>query len=119
MEDDLNTEDAAEGEAPAAQFSLEKLMFHGHPNNGQFPATYSSQYFNAELEGLRNQMEQQNEDYRRRNQDFRDRLADFRREINALKIEDRQSDYDKAHEANIQNGWDKYSTLRKVKSFGA
>jgi merlin protein len=110
--EDLVAENAAEGEAPSNRNS--KNNFNGYSANPvQFPATYSSQYFNEELEGLRNQMEKQNEDYKKRNHDFRERLSEFRREIDALKIEDRQSDYDKMHETAINNGWDKYSTLRK------
>ena len=59
-------------------------------------------------------MERKNQDYKKRNMDFRDRRVDFRNAIDTMKIEDRQSKYDKIHEANIQNGWDKNSTLRKV-----
>ncbi|KAE9549413.1 hypothetical protein FO519_007380 [Halicephalobus sp. NKZ332] len=77
------------------------------------PGYYSTQFFNDELADLKAQISQSNEEYFQRNKDFREKLADFRREMDSLKLDDRQTENDRIHEANVQNGWDKYSTLRK------
>uniref|UniRef100_A0A7E5A1B0 Moesin/ezrin/radixin homolog 1 n=1 Tax=Panagrellus redivivus TaxID=6233 RepID=A0A7E5A1B0_PANRE len=106
-------EDAAEGEAPPVipgnQLGSMFELYSDRLN----PGMYSSQFFNVELNGLRDQMQKSSDEYRQRNLDFRTRLADFRREIEALKIEDRQTENDKAHESNLQNGLDRYASQRK------
>uniref|UniRef100_A0A0M3IIX7 ERM_C domain-containing protein n=1 Tax=Ascaris lumbricoides TaxID=6252 RepID=A0A0M3IIX7_ASCLU len=40
-------------------------------------------------------------------------MSEFRAEIESLKVEDRQTEHDRIHAANVQKGIDKYSTLRK------
>lgn len=96
-------ENAAEGDV---QYIQEKTA--------TLPALYSSQYLSDELADLRAQITQSNDEYFQRNNDFRDRLADFRKEIETLKLEDRQSENDRVHENIVQNGRDKQSSLRKV-----
>ncbi|KAE9414555.1 hypothetical protein Angca_007685 [Angiostrongylus cantonensis] len=43
---------------------------------------------------------------------FKERLNEFRNEIDAMKREDRQTEHDVIHAHNVQNGFDKFATLR-------
>ncbi|VDM63814.1 unnamed protein product [Angiostrongylus costaricensis] len=45
---------------------------------------------------------------------FKERLNEFRNEIDAMKREDRQTEHDVIHAHNVQNGFDKFATLRMV-----
>lgn len=108
-------ESAAEGDVQYIQEN--PITVNGHNTNNNrllLPELSSSQYFTEEIENLKQQINQSNEEYFQRNRDFRGKLAEFRKEIESLKVEDRQTDNDKIYENNIQKGWDKYSTLRKV-----
>lgn len=56
-------------------------------------------------------------EYSEKNRTLRDRLLNFRAELEALKLEDRQTVHDQVYDTNLKSGIDKYSSLRKVEIF--
>lgn len=53
-------------------------------------------------------------EYNEKTKQLKEKMSEFRAEIESLKVEDRQTEHDRIHAANVQKGIDKYSTLRKV-----
>ena len=47
---------------------------------------------------------------------LQDRLQELKSEIEVLKVEEKQTHLDRLHEENVQQGNNKYSTLKKVRS---
>lgn len=62
---------------------------------------------------LRNEIESTNADFNERKKRLKEKMCEFRAEIESLKVEERQSEHDRIHAANVTMGIDKYSTLRK------
>ncbi|VDD90118.1 unnamed protein product [Enterobius vermicularis] len=63
---------------------------------------------------LRNEIDTTNAEFNERKKRLKEKMSEFRAEIESLKVEERQSEHDRIHAANVNMGIDKYSTLRKV-----
>ncbi len=53
-------------------------------------------------------------EYMEKSKNLQEQLKDLKTEIEVLKVEDKQTDFDRLHEESIVRGETKYSTLRKV-----
>lgn len=55
-------------------------------------------------------------EYLQKSKQIQEQLSELRSEIEGLKVEDRQTQLDKIYNDNLQQGDDKYSTLRRVRT---
>ncbi|VDN02033.1 unnamed protein product [Thelazia callipaeda] len=78
------------------------------------PDPSSNQIIPNDLLSLRTEIEKSRADYNEKKKSLQEKMNEFRDEMEILKVENRQSEHDRIHIANIQMGMDKYSTLRKV-----
>ncbi|VDN24409.1 unnamed protein product [Gongylonema pulchrum] len=78
------------------------------------PDPSSNQMIPTDLVALRSEIEKSRADYNEKKKSLQEKMNEFRNEIESLKVEERQSEHDRIHAANVQLGIDKYSTLRKV-----
>ncbi|VDN34983.1 unnamed protein product [Gongylonema pulchrum] len=77
------------------------------------PDPSSNQMIPTDLVALRSEIEKSRADYNEKKKSLQEKMNEFRNEIESLKVEERQSEHDRIHAANVQLGIDKYSTLRK------
>lgn len=66
-----------------------------------------------EVIALRNEIDTTNADFNERKKRLQEKMSEFRAEIESLRVEERQSEHDRIHAANVDMGIDKYSTVRK------
>ncbi|PAV87959.1 hypothetical protein WR25_20246 [Diploscapter pachys] len=69
-----------------------------------------------DLHNIRGELEKGRHEYSEKARAFKDKLNQFRHEIEGLKKEDRQTEHDIIHQQNLQNGFDKNTTLRMMPS---
>ncbi|KAI6201085.1 Moesin/ezrin/radixin-like protein 1 [Aphelenchoides besseyi] len=74
---------------------------------------YNNKYFDPDLQQICDELEQARNENNERNRDLRESLMKFREEIEQLKKQDADNDYDRIHANNLQFGIDKYSALRR------
>ncbi|KAI6241648.1 Moesin/ezrin/radixin-like protein 1 [Aphelenchoides fujianensis] len=118
-----NEEEPPKADTPGtpSQPSNEKSEFPAL--NGVFTSTaengnhrtpdYSSQYFDPDLQNICDELEKARNENNERNRDLRESLLKFREEIEQLKKQDVENDYDLIHASNLRSGLDKYSALRR------
>uniref|UniRef100_A0A914ZVB4 Moesin/ezrin/radixin homolog 1 n=2 Tax=Parascaris univalens TaxID=6257 RepID=A0A914ZVB4_PARUN len=81
--------------------------------NGPPPDPSTNQFISSDLTALRSEIEKSRAEYNEKTKQLKEKMSEFRAEIESLKVEDRQTEHDRIHAANVQKGIDKYSTLRK------
>lgn len=81
------------------------------------PFNFSSQFFDAELQNICDELEKARNENNERNRELRDSLFKFREEIENLKKQEMDTDHDREHAINQYYGFDKYSVLRRVSHF--
>uniref|UniRef100_A0A5S6QQP4 Moesin/ezrin/radixin homolog 1 n=1 Tax=Trichuris muris TaxID=70415 RepID=A0A5S6QQP4_TRIMR len=66
-----------------------------------------------DIKSLSAEIEKERTEYLRKSKLLQEQLTELRSEIEGLKVEERQTDLDRAYQESLQTGDDKYSTLRK------
>ncbi|VDP09529.1 unnamed protein product [Soboliphyme baturini] len=66
-----------------------------------------------DIKSLSEEIEKERTEYLKKSKQLQVQLSELRNEIEGLKIEDHQTEYDRAYQENLQNKADKYATLRK------
>ncbi|KAJ1363257.1 hypothetical protein KIN20_023084 [Parelaphostrongylus tenuis] len=101
---------------PAIQLSSTPFYRAIQPNIAQMmhapPPPDPSVNQRIEFHNIRGELEKSRHDFSEKARLFKERLNEFRNEIDALKREDRQTEHDVIHAQNVQNGFDKFTTLR-------
>ncbi|MFH4981461.1 hypothetical protein AB6A40_008170 [Gnathostoma spinigerum] len=81
--------------------------------NGPPPDPSINQFVPSDLNSLQAEIEQSRAEYKEKTKNLKEKLNEFRAELESLKVEERQSEHDRIHAANMNAGIDKFSTLRK------
>jgi len=71
----------------------------------------------VDLDPISLEIEKERVDYLEKSKYLQEQLLDLKSEIEGLKLEEKQTDYDLLHQEQVFSGENKYSTLRKVSSF--
>ncbi|CDW58827.1 merlin:moesin:ezrin:radixin [Trichuris trichiura] len=66
-----------------------------------------------DIKSLSAEIEKERTEYLRKSKLLQEQLTELRSEIEGLKVEERQTDLDRAYQESLQTGDDKYATLRK------
>lgn len=67
-----------------------------------------------DLDPLTLEIEKERVEYLEKSKHLQEQLRDLKKEIEGLKLEERQTPYDVIHQEQMMSGENKYSTLRKV-----
>ncbi|KFD53600.1 hypothetical protein M513_05516 [Trichuris suis] len=70
-----------------------------------------------DIKSLSAEIEKERTEYLRKSKLLQEQLTELRSEIEGLKVEERQTDFDRAYQESLQTGDDKYATLRKLLSY--
>ncbi|CAI4222224.1 unnamed protein product [Auanema sp. JU1783] len=100
--------------APTHSFRNLSMFYVGN-QFGPVPPDPSVNHL-VDIQNMKQEVEKSRKDFTERSRLFKEKLAGFRSEIDALKREDQQTENDLAHARNLQNGFDKLTTLRMSKS---
>lgn len=68
-----------------------------------------------DLDPLTLEIEKERVEYLEKSRNLQEQLRDLKKEIEGLKLEEKQTSYDVIHQEQVQSGENKYSTLRKVR----
>ena len=77
--------------------------------------TTSNHHFDAEFSQLSLEIEKVGNEYHEQSRNLQEQLQTFRQEIDKLKVDDNVTNMDKLHQAQQEQGNNKYSTIQKVK----
>lgn len=67
-----------------------------------------------DLDPITLEIEKERVEYLEKSKHLQEQLRDLKKEIEGLKLEEKQTPYDMIHQEQVQSGENKYSTLRKV-----
>ncbi|CAC5389003.1 merlin-like isoform X1 [Mytilus californianus] len=70
----------------------------------------------GDMDQLSLEIEKERVEYMEKSKHLQDQLRELKTEIEVLKVEENETDYDRLHEDGIQRGDSKYSTLRQAKA---
>lgn len=68
-----------------------------------------------DLDPLTLEIEKERVEYLEKSKHLQEQLRDLKKEIEGLKLEEKQTPYDMIHQEQVLSGENKYSTLRKVR----
>ena len=77
--------------------------------------TTSNHHFDAEISQISLEIERVGKEYHEESRNLQEQLQTFRQEIDKLKVDDNVTNMDKLHQAQQEQGNNKYSTIQKVK----
>ncbi|XP_067649246.1 merlin-like [Haliotis asinina] len=78
------------------------------------PTQMPVEHLPGDMDQLSLEIEKERLEYMEKSKNLQEQLKELKTEIEVLKVEDRQTDFDRLHEEIIQRGETKYSTLRKI-----
>ncbi|XP_074641113.1 merlin-like [Tubulanus polymorphus] len=70
----------------------------------------------ADMDQLSREIEKERVEYLEKSKHLQEQLKELKSEIEVLKVEEKQTNFDRFHEENVQKGDNKHSTLQKIKS---
>lgn len=94
------------------EISLKDLLGDMHMQN--MPLSSNGMDFDP----LTLEIEKERVEYLEKSKHLQEQLRDLKKEIEGLKLEEKQTPYDMIHQEQVMSGENKYSTLRKVRIFG-
>ncbi|XP_035690365.1 merlin-like [Branchiostoma floridae] len=69
-----------------------------------------------DVEQLSREIEKERMEYMEKSKHLQEQLSELKKEIEVLKDEDKETQYDKLHNINVEMGETKYSTLKRIKA---
>ncbi|CAG7837019.1 unnamed protein product [Allacma fusca] len=75
-----------------------------------------SDLFTTEMDPISLEIEKERHEYLEKSKHLQEQLKELKLEIEGLKLEEKQTQYDILHQEQVLSGENKYSTLRKIKS---
>lgn len=84
------------------------------PVHGTTTPTHCDLISDTDVEKLALEIEKERMEYLKKSKYLQEQLRDLKSEIEVLKVQDRLTSMDRIHEANVNRGENKYSTLRRT-----
>jgi hypothetical protein len=98
------------------ELSLKELLMSSN-GDGMILSPHHMSTNGMDMDPLTLEIEKERVEYLEKSKHLQEQLRDLKKEIEGLKLDEKQTPYDVIHQEQVMSGENKYSTLRKVSFF--